>query len=93
MNTREDDERPPAARDNNYLTHYEIRINGHLDPRWSTWFDGLRLDQQPDGTTTIRGSIPDQAALHGVLQKVRDLGLELLSVVRQDPNDPTTKLD
>lgn len=61
---------------------YEIRVKGHLDARWSAWFDGLELSRHPDGTTLIEGSVADQAALHGVLQKIRDLGLELVSVTR-----------
>ena len=61
---------------------YEIRVVGHLDARWSAWFDALALRPESDGTTTILGEIADQPALHGALQKVRDLGLELLSVTR-----------
>ncbi|QWZ07291.1 hypothetical protein KRR39_17740 [Nocardioides panacis] len=59
---------------------YEIRLQGHLDPRWSAWFDGLTLTRENDGTTTLRGEVVDQAALHGLLQKVRDVGLPLVSV-------------
>ncbi len=59
---------------------YEIRVQGHLDDRWSTWFDGLALVHADDGSTLIRGEVADQAALHGLIQKVRDLGLTLLSV-------------
>jgi hypothetical protein len=59
---------------------YEIRIRGHLEPRWEPWFDGLTLTQEPDGTTVIRGEVADQAALHGLIQKVRDIGLPLVSV-------------
>lgn len=59
---------------------YEIRIQGHLAPRWAAWFDGLSLTSSENGTTVISGLILDQAALHGLLQKVRDLGLPLLSV-------------
>jgi hypothetical protein len=58
----------------------EIRIQGHLEPRWASWFDGLTLTQDPDGTTVIRGEVADQAALHGLIQKVRDTGLPLVSV-------------
>ena len=65
---------------------YEIRIQGHLDQRWSSWFDGLTVTSEPDDATTlIAGPIPDQAALHGLLAKVRDLGLPLISVCRIDP--------
>jgi hypothetical protein len=59
---------------------YEILVRGHLAQRWAAWFDGLTLDRLGDGTTRIAGAVPDQAALHGVLQKVRDTGLPLLSV-------------
>jgi hypothetical protein len=59
---------------------YEIRIKGHLDQRWAAWFDGLSLSRETDGTTIIHGPVADQAALHGLLQKVRDTGLPLVSV-------------
>jgi hypothetical protein len=62
---------------------YEIRIKGHLDARWADWFDGLTLTQKSDGTTVLRGSVVDQAALHGLLGKVRDLGLPLIAVHRR----------
>ena len=62
---------------------YEIRIKGHLEPRWADWFDGLTLTQESDGTTVLRGSVVDQAALHGLLGKVRDLGLPLIAVRRR----------
>ncbi|MCW2779628.1 MAG: hypothetical protein JWR35_77 [Marmoricola sp.] len=59
---------------------YEIRLKGHLEARWSAWFDGLTLTRESDGTTLIAGPVVDQAALHGLLQKVRDTGLPLVSV-------------
>jgi len=59
---------------------YEIRVKGHLDARWAAWFDGLTLTHGSDGTTIISGPVADQAALHGLLQKIRDLGLPLISV-------------
>jgi len=62
---------------------YEIRVKGHLDVRWADWFDGLTLTQESDGTTVLRGSVVDQAALHGLLGKVRDLGLPLIAVNRR----------
>jgi hypothetical protein len=65
---------------------YEIRIQGRLGARWSTWLDGLDLSHPDDGTTVLRGPVTDQAALHGLLHKVRDLGLPLLSVTRTDPH-------
>lgn len=60
--------------------HYEIRVRGHLDDRWSEWFDGMRFSYAADGTTLLAGPLADQAALYGVLRKVRDLGLPLVSV-------------
>jgi hypothetical protein len=60
---------------------YEIRVEGTLDERWSTWFDGLRITSR-SGTTTLVGSIVDQAALIGVMVKIHDLGLRLVSVRR-----------
>ncbi|MDN5766894.1 MAG: hypothetical protein L0H96_13135 [Humibacillus sp.] len=60
--------------------NYELRIDGHLDQHWSTWLDGLTLTHNHDGTTTLRGPVTDQAELHGLLTKVRDLGATLLSV-------------
>ncbi len=61
-------------------TYYCIRVKGHLRPEWSEWFDGMAITWQPDGSTTLRGPLPDQPALHGLLARVRDLGLTLLSV-------------
>jgi len=66
-------------------TWYEIRLRGRLDPRWSDWFDGLALTTATDGTTTIRGPVVDQAALHGLLHRLRDLGLPLISVTPAEP--------
>ena len=66
---------------------YEIRIKGHLDPRWSAWFDGLSLTKESDGTTIIYGPVVDQAALHGLLQKLRDVGLPLVSVIQASPDE------
>ena len=70
------------------LGRYEIRLKGHLDTRWAAWFDGLALSHDSDGTTIIHGPVADQAALHGLLQKVRDLGLPLLSVNYVEPGHP-----
>jgi hypothetical protein len=63
---------------------FELRVKGHLDARWADWFDGLTLTQVPDGTTVIRGDVADQAALHGLLQVLRDMGLPLISVTPVD---------
>jgi hypothetical protein len=61
---------------------YAIRVKGYLDQSWSSWFDGLTITYGPDGSTVLRGPLPDEAALHGVLNKVRDLALPLLAVNR-----------
>ncbi|MGS0687780.1 hypothetical protein ACVBEQ_21920 [Nakamurella sp. GG22] len=63
---------------------YEIRLEGHLVSRWTTWFDGLTVTNDRDGITVISGDVADQSALHGLLQKVRDVGLPLISVTRTD---------
>jgi len=63
---------------------YEIRLRGHLPSRWAARFDGMTLTRSIDGTTTIHGPVADQAALHGLLQKVRDMGLPLISVTQVD---------
>jgi hypothetical protein len=67
------------------VTHYEIRVHGHIGREWSQWFDSLLVQELDDGSTRLRGALPDQAALHGLLNKIRDLGLTLLSVQRLDP--------
>jgi len=69
---------------------YEIRLRGHLHSRWTAWFDGLALINERDGTTAIRGPIVDQAALHGLLQKLRDVGIPLISVTQVEPDQPET---
>ena len=61
---------------------FELRVKGHLDARWADWFDGLTLTRSIDGTTVLDGEVADQAALHGLLQTLRDLGLPLLSVTQ-----------
>jgi hypothetical protein len=79
--------RPEAGR-------YEIRLAGHLGPRWAARFDGLDVRMEDDGITVIDGPVADQAALHGLLRQVRDLGLALVSVARVDdpPDLPTDDL-
>jgi hypothetical protein len=61
---------------------YQIRVQGNLDQKWSDWFDGFTITPQANGVTSLIGSVADQAALHGLLGKIRDLGLPLLSVKR-----------
>ena len=70
----------------NRAEKYEIRVEGHLDIRWASWFDGLALAHETDGTTVLHGPVVDQAALHGLLQKVRDLGVPLVSVIHVAPD-------
>jgi hypothetical protein len=71
-------------------TRYHIRIGGHLDQRWSAWFGDLTVTHEGDGTTRLSGAVTDQAALHGLLTKVRDLGVVLISVEAvADPGDAT----
>ena len=64
---------------------YEIRLKGHLDNRWAAWFGGLTITLEDNGETLLTGPVADQAALHGLLRKVRDLGVPLLSVIRVEP--------
>lgn len=68
---------------------YAIRLQGHLDPKWSDWFGGMQIRHEPNGETLLEGAVVDQAALHGLLAKVRDLGLPLLAVTRRA--QPTTQ--
>ena len=70
--------------------YYEIRVHGVLDSSWSAWFDGLEVASDQAGQTRIAGPVVDQAALHGLLAKVRDLGLPLLSVRLIDPDEEPT---
>jgi hypothetical protein len=65
---------------------YEIRIKGHLENRWADWFEGLTITREDNGETRLTGPVPDQAALHGLLRKVRDLGLPLIAVIRIEPD-------
>ena len=70
---------------------YEIRTQGRISERWSAWFDGMVLVHEADGTTVIRCAALDQAGLHGVLAKVRDLGLPLISVTPTSPSPENTR--
>ena len=73
--------------------HYRIRIRGHLDPAWSTWFDSLTVTPAADGTTDLVGPLADQAALFGLLARLRDLGATLLLVehLTAEPRRPDTR--
>ena len=65
---------------------YQIVVKGHLDSEWSDWFDGMAIRLGENGETILSGPLADQTALHGVLMKIRDLGLPLLSLTRNDPD-------
>ncbi len=66
---------------------YEIRIQGYLEDRWADWFEGLTIQREEDGTTLLSGRLPDQTALHGVLLKIRDMNLKILSVRQLGPEE------
>jgi len=68
-------------------TYYRITIQGHLDQHWSAWFDNMTITNAANGEAILCGSLPDQAALHGVLTKIRDLGLPLLGVTTVATNE------
>ena len=78
--TRDSSGRAPAV--------YQLRIAGYLDHHWSPWIGGLTLTHEDDGTTSLAGVVSDQAALHGLLTKIRDLGVTLISVASIDPAEP-----
>jgi hypothetical protein len=79
---------PQAASDQPMI--YQIRIKGHLDSQWSDWFGGLTITLEEDGNTLLSGPVADQAALYGLLKKVRNLGLPLVSVSPVEPGPSTT---
>jgi len=74
--------------DHTDIPQYEIRVKGHLGHRWAAWFDGLSLTVLDNGTTVISGPVVDQAALHGLLDKLRDVGIPLLSLTQLAPGAP-----
>ena len=78
------DERAPYG-DRNRLEYWEIRVEGHLDERGTDWLDGMSLTPQDDGTTLLTGPVADQAALHGILKRLRDVGAPIVSVARIAP--------
>ncbi len=75
----------PSTQDHHEPGQYEIRLKGHLDTRWAGQFEHMSFTHSSDGTTILAGPVVDQAALYGLLRKVRDLGLPLLSVILIDP--------
>ena len=78
--------------DPNQTIVYQIRLKGHLSHQWTEWFEGLTIMLEEDGNTLLTGTVVDQAALHGLLKKVRDLGTPLLSVNRVNPNQADAQI-
>ena len=77
---------PASTEDHHEPGRYQIRIKGHLDDRWADWFEGLTLTREDNGETLLTGPVVDQSALHGLLKKVRDLGMPLISVNCVEPD-------
>ena len=71
---------------------YQIRVKGHLGPRWAAWFGGMSITLEDEGETLLTGPVADQAALHGLLREVRDLGMPLISTIRVEPPSRRTRL-
>ena len=82
--------KPNSKTDSSQLLVYQIRVEGHLGQQWMDWFDGLTITLEENGDTLLTGPVADQAALHGLLKKVRDLGLTLVSVNRVEPGKANT---
>ena len=85
-----------STEDHDEPGRYEIRLKGHLDNRWADWFDDMNITRDDNGDTRLTGLVVDQTALHGLLKKVRDLGLPLIAVIIVDPkqaNGPHTNAD
>jgi len=77
----------PPSRRRRSPARYQLRVDSHIDDHWATWFDDMTLTRESDGTTTLRGPVLDQAALHGLLAKVRDLGVTLIAVEVMDASE------
>jgi hypothetical protein len=78
-----------SERDPDQLKIFQIRIQGHLSQQWTDWFEGLIITLEEDGNTLLNGPVVDQSALHGILKRIRDLGVPLLSVNSVDANQAT----
>jgi hypothetical protein len=76
-----------SAFDGDEPMEYEIRLRGHLEEHWSDWLGGLTISHDAEGYSLLTGAVPDQAALHGILAQIRDLGLILISIVSQTGSD------
>jgi len=95
MSATNDSTRPPGAPEarrqarevgQHEFELHEIRVQGHLDRRWTDWLEDMTVTHESDGTTTLTGPLVDQAALHGVLNRIRDLALPIVSVLRISPD-------
>ncbi len=82
------DERRGSRNDRHEAKRYQIRLKGRLDDGWAEWLGGMSLTHASDGTTVLVGPVADQAALHGLLQKLRDLGITLISVNENEAEPP-----
>ena len=80
-------EKQPLGEEHEQHPCYEIRLKGHLDDRWAEWFEGLTITLEDNGDTLLTGPVIDQAALHGLIKKVRDLGIPLVSVSQVQCNE------
>ena len=80
-------DKPRSDEKRNQAPSYEIRLKGHLDSQWTDWFEGLTITMEADGTTLLTGPVVDQASLHGLLKKIRDLGMPLVSICPIKPNN------
>jgi hypothetical protein len=85
-NERKNARRMMSVKQTSNTQLYEIRLKGQLDARWMMWFDGLTITLEEDGSTLLTGPVVDQAALHGLLKRVRDLGIPLISVSPYEPS-------
>lgn len=85
MHETQQDATDVSLEDDREPGRYEIRLKGHLDQRWASWFEGLTITREANGETLLTGPVVDQAALHGLLRKVRDLNLPLVAVTHVDP--------
>jgi hypothetical protein len=83
-------DKPGYDQKHNQQLCFEIRLKGHLDSQWTDWFGGLSITLEEDGTTLLTGPVIDQAALHGLLKKIRDLGMPLVSVSPLEPDQADT---
>jgi hypothetical protein len=90
MDRAQNDTTEASREEHDVAGRYEIRVKGHLDSRWADWFEGLSFTHESDGTTILSGPVVDQAALHGLLRKVRDLGLPLVGVSSIKPSSADT---